>query len=190
MANIQYNVGTWAGILGTAVIYEAKTTGGEKFLCYKALQSDDSEKWEFMSRSGFQSQMVLQKATLAAAVSLDSYADVVPAGVLNANGFVQIGNDTDTPLPRLFTNQALFSLRGKEIAAYTGTDVSSRTGGDSGTIVINSNGRTISEVATEGVDWVTKNPLIIVAIGFIMLELFGVTNFLGLKKKKTAKRRR
>lgn len=191
MANIQYNVGTWVGLLGTAVIYEAKTTGGEKFLTYKALQADDSEKWEFMSRSGFQTQMVLQKATLAAAVSLDSYAESVPTGVINAQGFVTIDNDTDAGLARLFTNQALFSLRGKEISEYTGKDLSSRTGsGESGTIVINSNAKTISEIATEGVDWVAKNPLIVVAVAFLALELFGVTSFLGLKKKKGSKRRR
>jgi hypothetical protein len=34
MASVQYNVGTWEGLAGTANVYLAKTTGGSEFLVY------------------------------------------------------------------------------------------------------------------------------------------------------------
>jgi hypothetical protein len=194
MASIQYNVGTWKGLLGTANVYEAKSSSTAKVLIYKALQPDNTtEKWMFMPRSAANGEYVRGNLVLAAARKLEDYEEIAPTGLLDANGFVIVDNDTTPTLPRLFVNQGLFSLKGNGVAAYDGTDLTSRTGPDAAasTVVINSTSKTVSEMLSEGVTWVTKNPLILIAIAFIGLELFGVTHFLGLnKKKKTLARRR
>lgn len=192
MANVQYNVGTFIGLLGTAVVYSAKTTGGTEFLTYKAtvtIAGAPVEKWTFMSRSGMQAYLAGNSATISSNIDLTKMADKAPDGVLDADGYVVIDNGAN--LPRLYTSQAFYSLKGTDIAAFTGdtgTPISGGKDGSGSTVVINSSAKTISEYVTEAVTFVTKNPLILIAIAFGVSELFGWTNVLGLHKKKGKKK--
>ena len=196
MANVQYNVGTFIGQLGTAVVYLAKTTGGTEFLTYKAtvtIAGAPAEKWTFMSRSGMQAYLAGNSATISSNIDLTKMADKAPDGVLDADGYVIIDNGAG--LPRLYTSQAFYSLKGSDIAEYkgeTGTPVSGGKTSDGSTVVINSSAKTISEYITEATTYASKNPLIIGLIILVAGELFGFWNLTGVirpkKKLKTARR--
>jgi len=192
MAKLQYNVATFKGLNGTAVVYLAKTDGGTQFLTYKALNGDPAvEKWTYLSRTGLQSYMANGDASISSTVDVSKLADAAPSGVLDANGWVILDNAGD--VPRLYSGQAFYSLKGTGISDYTGetgTAVGGTGTGGGSTVVISNTAKTLSETISEGVTWVTKNPLILIAALFLLSELFGLTNLLGLKKKKTARRRR
>lgn len=186
--NVQYNVGTFKGYNGTAVIYLGEASGGTKFLLYKVLE-ESTEFWKFMPRSAMQSYMAGGDATLSSNIDLTKMPDTAPDGVLDAEGNVSVDNGAG--LPRLYDSQAFYSIKGTGIAVYTGDIGTPLSGAKSGsTVVVTSTNKTMSETISDLTTWVTSN-WIWVAVGvFALLEVFGVTHFLGLNKKKKAARRR
>lgn len=189
MSKVQYNIGTFKGLLGTAILYLAKTNSGTEFITHKVLEGSD-EFWSYVSRTALQSQMLSNDSIISSNIDVSKLADVAPDGVLDANGHVIIDNGDD--LPRLATGQPYYSLKGAGIADYT-EDTGTPTGGNTntgGTVVIANKAKTISETLSEAVTWVTKNPLILIVILFALSELLGLTNLLGLRKKKPVKKRR
>lgn len=190
-AKVKYNVGTFKGYNGTAIIYLATTniTGGTEFLAYLAVVGG-VDKWTFMSRSQAQSLMATQDVVLSSNVDLTKIAETVPTGVADGDGYLVFDNAAS--LPKLNTGQGFYSIAGSGISAWAdepGTPVTGGNGGGS-TVVVTSAAKTLSETISEAVTWVTKNPLILVLILFALSELLGLTNVLGLKKKKGARRRR
>jgi len=189
MSKIQYNVGTFKGLLGTAILYIAKTSAGTEFITYLVLEGN-TEYWTFMSRTSLQSLMITKDVVISSNVDVSKLPDVAPDGVLDANGHVILDNATG--LLRLSTGQGYYTLKGSGIADYTKDPGEPTSGGDGSgsTVVIASKAKTFSETISEAVTWATKNPLIIIVILFALSELFGLTNLLGLKKKKPVKKRR
>jgi hypothetical protein len=190
MAKVQYNVGTFKGYLGIAVVYLAKTASGSEFLAYLALEGVD-EYWTFMSRTSAQSYMLGNDMFLTSNIDVTKMPDVAPDGVLDANGHVMIDNGTG--LPRISTGQGYYTLKGEGIADYT-DDVGTPTSGNknNSTVVVASGAKTLSENLTEAGEWAKKNWVILVIGGVILLEVFGVTHIvdsLGGKKKPVKKRR-
>lgn len=190
-AKVKYNVGTFKGLNGTAILYLATTSlsGGSEFLTYLAVVGG-TDKWLFMSRSQAQSLMATQDVVLSSNVDLTKIAETVPTGVADADGYMVFDNAAS--LPKLNTGQGFYSLTGSGISAWAdqpGTPVTGGSGGGS-TVVVTSSAKTLSETLSEGVTWVTKNPIILILIVFGMLELLGITNLLGLKKKKRLSRAR
>lgn len=188
-AKVQYNVGTFKGINGTANIYLAKTEGGSLFLAYLAAVGG-VDKWLFMSRSQAQSLMATQDVVLSSNVDLTKIAETVPTGVADGDGYLVFDNAAG--LAKLNTGQGFYAITGTGIAAWSdevGTPVTGGSGSGS-TVVVTSAAKTLSESLSEAVTWVTKNPLILVLILFALSELFGLTNVLGLKKKKGVRARR
>lgn len=202
MAKVLYNVGQFIGLNGTAILYTAEaTTGGAPFIVYKVLDEGDTapddEYFQFMSKSALDGHMASNVATISSSVNFDSLLNVLPAGVLDGDGHVTIDNDTTPPLPRLFTNQAFFTLKGVGVAVFEGDtgkqvsgDSASRTGAS--TVIVNSNAKTITESFKEVIDWGIKNPVWVALIVLLGLQLFGVIDILSLfsKKKKKPTRRR
>ncbi|GGB98435.1 hypothetical protein [Dyadobacter sediminis] len=189
MSKVQYNIGTFKGLLGTAILYLAKTNSGTEFITHKVLEGSD-EFWAYISRTALQGYMLSNDIVISSNIDVSKLADTAPDGVLDANGHVAIDNGNS--LPRLTAGEAYYSLKGDGIADYTddpGTPTSGNSN-SSGTVVIANKSKTISETLSEAVTWVTKNPLILIVILFALSELLGLTNLLGLRKKKPAKKRR
>lgn len=190
MSKIQYNVGTFKGYLGTAVLYLAKTTAGTDFITYLALEGN-TEYWTYMSRTGLQGYMLSNDVIISSNIDISKLADVAPDGVLDANGHVLLENAAN--LPRLSTGQPYYSLKGEGMPDYasdTGTPTTGNPDSTGNTVVIASKAKTFSESISEAVTWATKNPLLIIGIAFLLSELLGFTHVLGLTKKKPAKKRR
>lgn len=190
-AKVKYNVGTFKGMNGTAIVYLATTaiSGGTEFLAYLATVGG-VDKWMFMSRSQAQSLMATQDLVLSSNVDLTKIAEAIPTGVADGDGYLVFDNAAG--LAKLNTGQGFYSITGTGIAAWAdeaGTPVTGGSGGGS-TVVVTSAAKSLTESISEAVTWVTKNPLILVLILFALSELLGLTNVLGLKKKKTARRRR
>jgi hypothetical protein len=197
MANIKYNVGVIKGATFNTNLYELTTTGGVRFLGYKKDIGSAVYKMLFMPKSVLIAKMALGEIALGNAVKPDDYAEVIPTGQADSNGYITLDNEPGTQVEPLFTNQALYSLKGTGVAAYEGTDLGSRTGLEgsksAGTVVVNqASAKTLTETLNEGVTWVTKNPLILAGILFLGSELLGFTSIMGLKKgkKKAFARRR
>lgn len=196
MAKVKYNVGVFIGTNGDAILYTAEAVdGGPEFIVFKEKPTSGADFWNWMTRSSLDAQMALGKVTISSSVNFDSLLNVLPAGVLDGEGHVNITNDASPALPRLFTNQPYYSLKGATFGTYEGDpgksitgDAASRNG--SGTIVINGSSKTITETVKEGIDWVMKNPWILVAIIAGAVYLFGVPEILKSKKRKTARARR
>lgn len=191
-AKVKYNVGTFKGLNGTAIIYLCTTnvSGGTEFLAYLAVVGG-VDKWTFMSRSQAQSLMATNDVVLSSNVDLTKIAETVPTGVADGDGYLVFDNATG--LPKLNSGQGFYSIAGAGIAAWTdevGTPVTGGTGGGS-TVVVTSKAKTLSETLSEGAAWAMKNPIILIGIVVLGLELFGITNLFGLRpKKKLARRRR
>lgn len=191
-AKIKYNVGTFKGYNGVAILYLATTavSGGTEFLAYLAVVGG-VDKWTFMSRSQALSGMATQDVVLSSNVDTSKIAETVPTGVADADGYLVFDNAAG--LPKLNTGQGFYSLAGSGIAAWAdeaGTPVTGGTGTGS-TVVVTSKAKSISETLSEGAAWAMKNPIILIGIVVLLLELTGVTNLFGLRpKKKLARRRR
>ncbi|WP_353720180.1 hypothetical protein [Dyadobacter sp. 676] len=190
MAKVQYNVGTFKGYLGTAVLYLAKTASGTEFLTYLALENQ-TEYWTYMSRTAAQGYMLSNDVILSSNIDVSKLPDAAPDGVLDANGHVIIDNGNG--LPRLSTGQGYYTLKGEGIADYS-DDVGTPTSGTktNSTVVVASGAKTLSESLTEAGEWAKKNWVILVIIGVVLLEVFGITHILDSLsgKKKTLKKRR
>lgn len=192
MAKIQYNVGTRKVGSDTLNVYSAKTGSDETAILVEK-QSDDSFK--FLSRSAFGNAIALQTATVSSVVDIAQYADTPPSSV-GANGVVTVDNeDSANPLPRLYADQAFFSLRGTGVEKYEGDTGYPVSGTNARISLVNArtdSAKTVTEYIEQATQWAAKNPLLLAAIVFLLLELFGITNFLGisLKKKKGRVRRR
>jgi hypothetical protein len=135
--------------------------------------------------------MSKSKLVLSSNIDLTKIAEVAPSGTTDGDGYVIIDNGSG--LPKLSTGQGMYSLKGDGVASYTaevGTPVTGNGGGNGSTVIVSAAAKTLSETISEGVTWVSKNPLILALIAFAAAELLGLTNVLGLKKKKRLSRAR
>ncbi|HEV7378976.1 MAG TPA: hypothetical protein VGN64_04235, partial [Dyadobacter sp.] len=150
MSKILYNVATFKGLLGTAVVYLAETEGGTQFLVHKiqvTVAGAPVDKWQYTARSAMQSYLGLGEATISSSIDMSKIADAAPSGVLDADGFAIISNGATAP--RLYTSQAFYSLKGEGISDYTGDKGTPVTGSNGQTVVINSTSKTMSETISE-----------------------------------------
>lgn len=196
MNKVKYSVGYLTGSNGTGNIYLCETTGGTEFLAMIWLLAGPSLEWKFLPRSTVQSHLGNSKASISGDIDLSKMPETAPSGLEDADGFIEFGNATD--LPREYDeSKPFFSIRGSGIPEYTGANSTPQTGATAktgtNTVVVTTTGNAktgITEAITQGVDYAMKNPLLVAAIIFILLELTGATNVLGLTKKKTRARRR
>lgn len=193
MAKIKYNIGTRKVGADTLNVYSA-TTGSDETAILVEKQSDNS--WKFLGRSAFGNAIALQTATISSVVDLSQFADTPPSSV-GENGAVTVDNqDSENPLPRLYADQAFFSLRGTGVEKYEGDTGYPVSGTNARISLVNARtdgAKTATEYINQATQWAAKNPLLLAAIVFLLLELFGITNFLGIslrKKKRRVARRR
>lgn len=196
MNKVLYFVGWLQGQNGRGNIYLCETTGGTQFLAMIWLMPDASLKWKFLSRSTLQSHLGNSLASISGDIDISKMPETAPSGLEDADGFIVFTNATG--LPREYdASKSFFSLKGTGVPEYTGansapqTGATAKTGTNTVVVTTANNAKTgVTEAITQGVDYAMKNPLLVAAIIFVLLELAGVTNVLGLSKKKGRTRRR
>lgn len=136
------NVGTFTGLNGTAVIYLG-TVNGKYGLFYKFLNTTpdpDAQEWAFFPRDAFLNGVALGDATYHSGVDINSMLNdgqnaVFLTPVSGNDWKVNVINDTNPVLPRLYNNQPFYSLRGQGINAIDANTASfsNSAGGTGGT---------------------------------------------------------